>query len=207
VDRAPISSLYTGISLIKGKQDYIVKEVLAESPADKAGVKTGDIITSIGGNKFISAVSLAKAIASRKAGEKLEIVIKRDEETRKLTLILTERPESQAQKLARKHLGLSVGNITYSEARKSGHTRLGGVFVKEVISDGPGARIGFENGDCITEMAIVEQRGMYSVRLNVTEIRNLEDLEEFLTSRIKGRLVAVTIDRKGEKLTGKLVAR
>ncbi|MHC4662240.1 MAG: trypsin-like peptidase domain-containing protein [Planctomycetota bacterium] len=207
VDQAPLSNLYTGISLLKGKHDYIVKEVLAESPAEKAGVKSGDIITSVGGKKFLSAVSLAKAVAARKADDELEIVIKRDDETRKLTLILAERPESQAQKLARKHIGLNVGSITYGEARKSGLSRLGGVFVREVITDGPGARIGFEKDDCITEMAIIEQRGMYSVRLNSTEIRSLEDLEEFLTSRIKGRLVAVTIDRNGEKLTGKLVAR
>ncbi|TET37313.1 MAG: PDZ domain-containing protein [Planctomycetota bacterium] len=207
VERAPLTTLYAGIRLRTEAGKFYIREVTEKSPADEAGVKADDLLVSVAGEKVVSAVSLAKEIARRKAGDKLEIEIKRGGKTKKLTLTLEKCPATKAEKLALKHLGLGVEKLTYSSARKANMKYLDAVVINEVVKDGPGDRIGFEKGDLLLEIAIIEQRGPYSVTTGSVKVTGLDELERFLSIDVSGRLVSVTIARDGERFKGKLLAR
>jgi serine protease Do len=64
---------------------YIV-EVTPGSPAEKAGVQKGDIVTSFGGKKMSDDVDLAQEIATKKLGEEVEVQLYRTQEEKSLTL-------------------------------------------------------------------------------------------------------------------------
>lgn len=67
-----------------------VSEVLPDSPAEKGGVEQGDIITKIDGEKIDTKneTAIAKAISSRKIGDKVEVEVYRDGENLTLTVTL-----------------------------------------------------------------------------------------------------------------------
>jgi serine protease Do len=69
-----------------------VTEVAPDSPADKAGLKAGDIIVSIDGKEISTAQDLIQVILSSQIGQELEITFWRGETENTTTAILAERP-------------------------------------------------------------------------------------------------------------------
>ena len=67
-----------------------VVEVIADSPAESAGVKEGDILTKIDGQTISEDNGLAEIISLKKIGDQIELEIYRDGETQKLSLTLVE---------------------------------------------------------------------------------------------------------------------
>lgn len=72
-------------------QGAYVVQVVTDSPAEKAGIKDGDIITKIGGEDVNEKNGgLSKIISKKKAGDKVEVEIWRHGETKKLQITLSE---------------------------------------------------------------------------------------------------------------------
>jgi len=67
--------------------------VLSNSPAEKAGLKEGDIILEFDGKKINSTNSISSLIKNYKIGDKINLKVLRGQEELNLELILTERPE------------------------------------------------------------------------------------------------------------------
>lgn len=64
--------------------------IIKDSPADKAGLRTGDIITAIDGEKITSNKSLSSITSHKKPGDKVELTILRGDEEKKITVELSE---------------------------------------------------------------------------------------------------------------------
>lgn len=79
---------FAGIELEEKSGDLIVKNIIAESPAAKAGLKTGDKITVAKGKTIESASDLLDAIAKLPIGTKLKLNVKRGDESREVTIEL-----------------------------------------------------------------------------------------------------------------------
>lgn len=75
-----------------------VPAIIKDSPADKAGLRAGDIITSIAGEKVTADRTLTDIIAGKKPGDTIEVVVRRDGQEMKLTVTLGERPQDGEQK-------------------------------------------------------------------------------------------------------------
>jgi membrane-associated protease RseP (regulator of RpoE activity) len=69
----------------------LVSEVEPESPAAKAGIQVGDIITEAGGEKIDSPRDLAREVHGKKAGETLDVEISRGRSTKRLTVTIAKR--------------------------------------------------------------------------------------------------------------------
>ena len=67
-----------------------IVEVVAGSPAEKDGLKSGDIIVKVDGEKLSEKYTLAQAIAKKKVGDKLELSVWREGEEKKVTVVLKE---------------------------------------------------------------------------------------------------------------------
>lgn len=70
---------------------YKLGGVTEGSPADKAGLKTGDIITAFGGKKISNIYDFTYAIGSHVPGDKVEVVFMRGEQELKVEIELTSR--------------------------------------------------------------------------------------------------------------------
>ena len=79
-------------ALIYGKGTQLA--VLPGSPADKAGLKEGDIILKLGNQDISETNSISSVIGKKKPGDKVEVVYLRDGKQNKSTLTLVEAPAS-----------------------------------------------------------------------------------------------------------------
>lgn len=76
-----------------GGNGAAIEEVVADTPADQAGLTEGDVITEFGGEDIASMTELIGAILRRHVGDAVELTYQRDGETRTVTVTLVERPE------------------------------------------------------------------------------------------------------------------
>jgi serine protease Do/serine protease DegQ len=75
-------------------QGVLVSQVTEGSAADKAGVKAGDVITSINGQSIKSNSELRNAIGLSRVGDKLDVALIRDRKPLHVTAVITELPVS-----------------------------------------------------------------------------------------------------------------
>lgn len=73
-----------------------ITEVSKDSPADKAGLKTGDIIIALDGKELIGYQSLVIRLRDKKVGDKIKLKYKRGSETKEVEVTLVARPASVA---------------------------------------------------------------------------------------------------------------
>ncbi|MES1196459.1 MAG: PDZ domain-containing protein, partial [Steroidobacter sp.] len=78
----------------EGADNALVSEVIEGSPAEKAGLKPGDVITSINGKPVKSTQAVRNAIGLLRVGEAAEIGVLRDGKPRKLTATIGARDEN-----------------------------------------------------------------------------------------------------------------
>ncbi|MEX0621504.1 MAG: trypsin-like peptidase domain-containing protein [Candidatus Woykebacteria bacterium] len=80
-------------SVLQGiPQGVFVQRVLAGTPAAKAGLEAGDVITKFGGQKLDENQTLSRVIGKFKVGQTIELEVNRDGKTVKLKTTLTEAP-------------------------------------------------------------------------------------------------------------------
>jgi S1-C subfamily serine protease len=76
-----------------GRQDgAIIQEVTPDSPASRAGLRAGDMVTSIDGKAIQSYSELVAAIRGHKPGDKVTLGVTRGGNETSITATLTQRP-------------------------------------------------------------------------------------------------------------------
>jgi C-terminal processing protease CtpA/Prc len=74
-----------------GDEGILVSEVEADSPAAKAGLQVGDVITRVDGDPVDSAGDLARSVHDKKAGDKVRLSFLRDRRAQEVTVTIEER--------------------------------------------------------------------------------------------------------------------
>src|ERR1700736_3814698 len=120
----------------------LVAGVAQGSAADRAGVKTGDIITSINGTVMKDAGELRHTIGMLRGGDKVEIGLLRDGKPRKVTALIAERGEIGTANAVDINKGLEGADLADAPD-------AGGVLVKAVQEGSPAAQNGLRAGDLI----------------------------------------------------------
>lgn len=134
----------------------LVTEVQPGSPAERAGLKRGDIVQKLGEQVMDSSRRLRAVVGMHAAGTKLAAAVLRDGTAVTMELVLGEAPEAQAAKrLSTGALdGLTVSPIDDDARQKYGLPKqLGqGVVVSDVAQDTLAARAGLQIGDVLLEV-------------------------------------------------------
>jgi serine protease Do/serine protease DegQ len=120
----------------------LVAGVAQGSAAEKAGVKTGDIITSINGVPMKDAGELRNTIGMLRVGDKVEIGLLRDGKPRTVTALIAERSDLETANALDINKGLDGAEL--SDAADGG-----GVTVKSVQEGSPAAQNGLRANDLI----------------------------------------------------------
>jgi len=141
---------------LKKAEGALVAEPQANSPAQKAGIEAGDIITSVDGKEVKDARDLAKRIGAMapKASVKLTVLHKGSEKA--ITLTLGELPNAKEARASEDNdSAADVGKLglTLAPAARVAGSGNEGVVVTGVDSSGIAADHGFSTGDVILEIA------------------------------------------------------
>jgi serine protease Do len=140
----------------------LVADVIAGSPAEAAGLKSGDVITAVDTKQVKSAADLVRIISGSPAGATVDLTIVRSKRTIHLQVTLGERPSEEelygqsspttASTTAVKKFGITVGPVTPAVAQRLGLQSPRGVVIIKVE---PGSRAdwaGLEQDDVILEI-------------------------------------------------------
>lgn len=136
----------------------LVSEVKEGSPADRAGLRRGDVIVSLEGEKIPDAATLARKLALTRPGVDTKFVVLRDGKERVFTVKLIEHPENEKieeslDKLkAEEELGIEVSEITDQLRNRFKINASGGVIIVKVARGGLASEAGFRPGDVILEV-------------------------------------------------------
>jgi serine protease Do/serine protease DegQ len=120
----------------------LVAGVAPGSSAERAGIKTGDIITSINGVTMKGAGELRNSIGMLRVGDKVEIGFLRDGKPQKVTALIAERSEAETANAADINQGLEGAELVDAP-------NGGGVSVRSVQEGSPAAQAGIKVNDLI----------------------------------------------------------
>jgi serine protease Do len=148
----------------------VVQNVLAKGPADKAGVKPGDLIVGVNGKPVGTMGDVTRAVAIAAPGEKIGLTVLRNGKKEDITIQAGTRPPEK--QLARGEgegeeggdegqpgdsgkspkLGVTLAPMSPQLAQQLGVSGDQGVAVMAVAPDGPAAGAGLQKGDLILEV-------------------------------------------------------
>jgi serine protease Do len=143
---------------IPGAKGVLVADVMKDAPAEKAGIRSGDVIVAFDGKGVATESELPALVASARPGSKVEVKVIRDGKEMTLHVTLTEMEGSAAGKAATgdsdslKRLGLAVQDLTPEIARKLGVENRKGVAVVSVEDGGLADDAGFQPGDIVRQV-------------------------------------------------------
>ncbi len=143
---------------VKPDEGVLIANVLKDGPADKGGLKSGDVILEIDGSKVAGVSQLQRFIAGVPPGKQVNLKLRR--EGRELTLALaveempTEEPVAVAvpEEQGAGRYGFKVQDLTPELREQFGLKEAEGVVVSELAPEGPAARTGLRPGDVILEV-------------------------------------------------------
>src|SRR5262249_57574604 len=87
-----VQHAYVGVRIENVEGGAKVTQIVAGAPADKAGLKKGDVITSFDGKTVGSADDLTAAVFNAKPGDKVSVTVTRNGNTQHLSLTLGVQP-------------------------------------------------------------------------------------------------------------------
>lgn len=148
-----------------GRQ-LVVESVVKDSPADKAGIRVGDVISSIDDRRVDRAIDFERTLIGRPTGEEVPLTVNRQGDSHYLSLVLTRRtPQSPASVAddAWRQLGLRLQPIPASQFRHRSTRYRGGLRVVSVREDSAAERQGIRSGDVLVGMHIWETISLENV--------------------------------------------
>ncbi len=129
---------------------------MENSPAEKAGIKRGDLIISYNGKKVKDNDTLPRLVAATEIGKKAKIVLIRDKRQMEVDVVVGELQDEalKAKKTeVEKDIGLVVQDITAEVAKHLNLKKdIRGVIVTDVIPGSPAQDADIRSGDVIREI-------------------------------------------------------
>lgn len=170
-------------------QGALLTRVTPDSPAQKAGLKQGDVILQYNGVAIKQAADLLNLINRAKPGDRFEAMVQRAGKPLTISGKLTVAPTDVQAEGSNKqdnavHLGLRLRNLTADELKELAKDGKVGVLITSVDPTGLAARSGLQAGDVITN-------------LHQKPIGNINDFSAALSSLPKQGVVTIEIIRQG----------
>ncbi len=193
---------------IKETTGALVASTMKDGPAEKAGIKAGDVILEFNGRKVTEMRRLPRIVADAPVGEKAKTVIWRDGKRQEVMvevgalkegeeqLSRLSQSDSTAKPTSIEALGLTLSEITPKlREQYSLDADSKGVVVTEVTPNGTGAEKGIRPGDLIVEVSQEEVSSVDDVRAKLKAAKDAGRRSVLLLLEGQGglRFVAVRI--------------
>jgi serine protease Do len=191
--------LATGLGL-DSKRGVVINDLTNGGPAERAGLKHGDVILKFNGDAVKDADHLQSLVAAQDPGKPAELGVRRDGKDMTVKVDLGERPSNPRDAFgsgtpqeedetptapAGRELGIKVAPLTEARAREFGYEDDSGVLVEDVLRGGPAATKNIRQGDLIKEVN----------RKPVTSVKEFNAA----VSELKAGDTALLLVRRGEQ--------
>jgi serine protease Do len=174
---------------LKEAKGALVADVVAGGPADKAGIKRGNIIVTFDGKDVKNSTDLPWIVAETPVGKTVDVKIIRNAKEMAVKMTIEELTEQRmAESRMRRpvsDLGMRVDNITPALRSELGIRDKSGAIVTNVTPGSPADDAGIQPGDVIKE-------------INHHQIKNLNDYDGALGRTEQGKPLLFLIKRGGQ---------
>ena len=165
-------NLHDAMELPRGTRGALVTEVAKGGPAEKAGLRRGDLVTRLDGHKVESALDFHSIVEASSPGQDLDVEVLRGGKPEKLVARAEKLSDEGVHELAEHLLGLAL-------VRAEG----GGFKVKAVRPRSAAERIGFQANDLV-------------IGINGRPLENLDALRQAVLG-LQGRASALVVVQRG----------
>src|SRR5919107_3197173 len=202
---------------------FLVTDITYGSPADKAGIQGGDVLTDINGtevqlggdviigidNTTVRKIDdmLSYLETQKQVGDTAKLTIIRDGRPQEVNVTLSDRSLSQAgqqskqlqssQQQQKPTLGVSGVNINPEIAKAMNLTQTSGFLVVDIIAQGPADKAGLRGGFAISNIngTEVELGGDVIIGIDNTTVRKIDDILTYLDTKKVGDTVNLKVLR------------
>ncbi len=165
-----------------GQRGAVIANVEAGSPAEKAGLKVGDVVTSVDGRAVHGAADLRNRVGLSPAGSTMDLVVRRTDGERTIRVTIARDADASATLADTPFAGARLRDATREETRRHGEA---GVVVEAILPGSPASRSGLRAGDVI-------------VAVNRVAVESVADLSRRLSGR--HATLAVELIRDGSRI-------
>ena len=164
----------------------VLQRVEPGSPAEKAGLQSGDVITSVNGKPVHNGNDLVNPIATTPIGSTVRVTYVRDKKEHDASLTVADRTKIFPDRAGNggssdngptpAEFGLRLEDLGSDRAKRAGYENMKGVLVTEVDPASFAEDIGFGRGDVITEVNHVPVNSVAEYRRNVSGLKPGQDV-------------------------------
>ncbi len=176
---------------VKSASGAVVSQVEPDSPAAKAGIKTGDVITELNGKTVEDAGQLQVEVGQTQPGAKIDLTVMRDGNSQQIPVTLEamgardKGSESTSAGAEKPRWGLGLGDLTPDvRQQEQAESSVQGAVVEKVIPGSSADDAGLQRGDIITEV-------------NRRPVHSAADVQQELSSVPKGQDALVLVWSNG----------
>lgn len=177
---------------LKVNKGAFVSDIEKGSPAQKAGIKPGDVIVKIDNKEINSADELVYIVKTYPAGEKIDVVVNRKGKEITYEITLAERAEF-AKATNDYYLGLKVRDLTPEDINEYKLPKdMYGVMVEDVKDGSEAQYVNIKKGDIIMEM-YVNGKG--------EKLQSIKEFQKLVSKIKKGDYIGFIIFRDGYRMS------
>ncbi|MBI3015753.1 MAG: DegQ family serine endoprotease [Candidatus Tectomicrobia bacterium] len=174
----------------------LVTSVMEGEPADKAGVKRGDIIVRFNGKEVKDVRELQRVVAGTPIGSTVDLAVFRDGKEVRLTVRLTEMTDeklasSPTPQKSREEFGMVLEDITPALAQDLGLGEARGVVVSEVQEGSAASRAGIQEGDVIQEVNREKVSNLKEYKARLEKAKGKDSLVFYVKRKDRGLFLVV----------------
>ncbi len=174
-----------GLKEVKGA---LINSVSKDSPAEKAGIRAGDVVLKIDGQEVVAAADLPFIVGRKKPDSSIEMMVLRDGDNKKLRVTIGSRPGQQVAASGsssnNQATGLGMSLESLDDATAEALNISYGVVVRRVFP-GPALDAGIREGDVLQ-------------MINQRRVNSVEEYEEAVADLPTSGTVAVLVVRRNQ---------
>ncbi len=141
---------------VAGRKGALVADVTRDGPADKAGIRSGDVIVEYNGKIVADEHELPQIVAATRPGKKVDVKVVREGKETTIPVTIAEMEGETARRSGgtdlTKGLGLTLQDITPEVAKHFEIENRKGVMVSAIEPGSPAEDAGFQEGDVIRQI-------------------------------------------------------
>jgi len=178
----------------------LVAKVENKTPAEKAGMKKGDVIIKFNGKTIPNVAKFRIAVANSQIGTEIPVTIIRNKKEKTLFVTLVTRPDSitpvpiEEESSDLGNFGLEIEGLNSEFAKQRNISEDKGVIVTAIDPDTPAARSGINTGDIILEINQQEITGVKEYNEIIDKLQ--DDIVLFYVKTTGGSYQFITINRE-----------
>jgi S1-C subfamily serine protease len=174
---------------LREKEGALIGQVYEGSPAEKGGLKVGDVVIDIDGVPIKGSQDVVREVLRKRVGQKIQVTVVREGKRIEIPVVTEQMPsepseEKTGQAEKKDWFGFRVKPITPEMAKQLGLSRAEGVIIDNVEPGSAAQEVGLRKGDVVLEV-------------NRQRIQNESDYQKVMEKTKPEQGVLLLVNRKG----------